>query len=325
MASFDKIIVVTKATALDELIQRFNTKDQARFYIEHMGGSFAEYEAAHAAYQQARKSLSAALPRGARVQWIDRSFLPTFIFGGDDLVVTLGPDGLVVNTAKYLNGQRVLAFNPDAGRIDGVLLPYDVAAASAAFHALEAGEVVIRNVSMAQADLNDGQSLLAVNDLFIGVRSHGSARYRIQHGDREETQSSSGVIVSTGAGSTGWYRSLVTGATGIAASLVGVVDEELAADVAALRDNFAFDWESDYLMYTVREPFVSRTSSAELLHGRIEAGEELVIVSNTPRNGVIFSDGVEEDFLNFNSGATARVHLSERTLQLVTPKRDRHR
>src|SRR3954469_15300491 len=108
MPAVDKIVVVTRKTALEELIERFNTRDQARFYIEHMGGRFDEYQEAHDVYKEAIERLKASMPRGARQQWIDRSFLPTFTFGESDLVVTLGPDGLVVNTAKYLDGQPLL-------------------------------------------------------------------------------------------------------------------------------------------------------------------------------------------------------------------------
>jgi hypothetical protein len=36
-----------------------------------------------------------------------------------------------------------------------------------------------------------------------------------------------------------------------------------------------------------------------------------------PQNGVIFGDGVEEDFLQFNSGARAVIAPAARTLRLV--------
>ena len=79
MAGFDKIVVVTKKTALEELIERFNTRDQARFYIEHMGASFQEYQDAHDTYERALVTLKAALPDGLRPQFIERGFLPTFL------------------------------------------------------------------------------------------------------------------------------------------------------------------------------------------------------------------------------------------------------
>jgi hypothetical protein len=167
---------------------------------------------------------------------------------------------------------------------------------------------------MARADLNDGQSLLAVNDLFIGQKTHTSARYRLRFDGREEDQSSSGIIVSTGAGSTGWHRSILTGAAGI----VGAYIED--EGVSDLRDRYRFDWEARYLVFHVREPFISRTSGAELVHGLIAADRPLEIASHMPQNGVIFGDGVEEDRVDFNSGAIARIGLADRTLRLVVPE-----
>ncbi len=256
------------------------------------------------------------VPRGMRVQWIEREFLPTFTFGSRDVVLVLGQDGLVVNAAKYLDGQPVIALNPDPERIDGVLLPfgYHAAAEAIALAFDQSGRKFWRDVSMAQAILNDGQALLAVNDLFIGQKTHTSARYRILYDDLEEDQSSSGVIVSTGAGSTGWYRSIVTGAAGL---VEGLTNDH---DVAALRDHYRFDWEARHLVFSVREPFISRTSTAGIVFGTIDDGTSLKIVSHMPQNGVIFSDGVEEDRLDFNSGAIATISLAERSLRLVIPR-----
>jgi NAD kinase len=308
----DKIIVITRKTALEELVERFNTREQARFYIEHMGTSFAEYEAAHAVYRQSLATLKAALHGAARVQWVERGFLPTFQFGERDLVITLGPDGLVVNTAKYLAGQPLLALNPDPARVDGVLVPFPASAAGQLLPRVLRGEYRATPISMARAELNDGQRLYAVNDLFIGQQTHVSARYRLALRGQAEEQSSSGIIVSTGAGSSGWLRSLLTGAAGIVEEFVP------AAAVRSVRERYRFAWDADYLRFTVREPFVSRVSSATQVFGRIEAGESMEIESHMPAGGVIFSDGIEADYLPFNSGAIARISLAEKRVQLIT-------
>jgi NAD kinase len=313
MPARDKLVIVTRKTALEELVERFNTRDQARFYIEHMGGGFEGYQRAHDAYHRARATLREAIPRGLRVQWIDRSFLPTFTFGASDVVVVLGQDGLVVNAAKYLDGQPVVALNPDPERIDGVLLPFGVHQARPAIELAVGPGKVWRDVTMAQAVLNDGQRLLSVNDLFVGARTHVSARYRLRYKGREEDQSSSGLIISTGAGSTGWYRSVLTGAAGIVHSYVH------SAKVRDVKDAYAFPWEDRRLVFSVREPFISKTSGAEVVHGEITEGHPLEVVSQMPQNGVIFSDGVEDDRLDFNSGAIARIGLADRTLSLVVP------
>ena len=317
MASLDKIVVITRKTALDELISRFNTRDQARFYIEHMGESFSGYESAHEAYVKAVETLRKAMPRQVRAQWIDRSFLPTFTFGPDDLVVTLGQDGLVVNTAKYLNDQPLLAFNPDPSRIDGILSSFPLETASRQILLALEKSSAIHQYAMAEAKLNDGRSILAVNDLFIGAKTHVSARYTLCHGKEEETQSSSGIIVSTGAGSTGWYRAIVTGAAGIMAKVLS------DRNILQGRDHFSFDPRMSRLVFCVREPFASRTSSANLVHGAINREKPLVIRSEMPQDGVIFSDGIEEDFLPFLSGSIATVGIANRKLMLIrSPEQD---
>ncbi len=312
MPGLDKIVVITKKSALEELIERFNTRDQARFYIEHMGGSFEWYESAHQAYVNAVATLRKAMPREVRSHWIERSFLPTFTFGPNDLIVTLGPDGLVVNTAKYLQEQPLLAFNPDPERIDGVLSAFPLDGSASTLLAALSFQILIRPITMAQATLNDGRSILAVNDLFIGQKTHVSARYVLSHAQREETQSSSGIIVSTGAGSTGWYRSILAGAVGVVRSVLN------DASIDRARSRYQFDPESERLIFNVREPFVSRTTTADVVHGEITPETPLVLTSQMPRNGVIFSDGVEEDYLPFNSGSIANIGIAQRKLMLIS-------
>lgn len=300
----NKIILVTRRTRLDELVARFNTLEQARFYIEHAGADFDDYLKEHERYAQAVRTAVADLKKRGRVQELDRYFLPNFVFGPKDLVVVLGQDGLVANTLKYLDGQPVIGVNPDPGRWDGILLPFTVADLDMIVPEALAWKRGIQEVSMAKATLNDGQVLYGVNDLFIGPRTHTSIRYTIQAGEVREDHSSSGIIVSTGLGSTGWLKSLVTGARGIVQALAG---KEIN-----VQDPTGFAWEADRLYYTVREPFPSRTSTATLVFGQLNGQNSLVLESRMPEDGVIFSDGIEKDFLSFNSGTRAVIGLAEK-------------
>jgi NAD kinase len=309
--TLDRVVLVTKKTPLEELVERFNSAAQARFYIEHLGGSFDEYQAAHARYTAAVAAVQRGLPRGLKQHVIERGFLPNYLFAEADLVVTVGPDGLVVNAAKYLNGQPILAINPDPQRVDGILLPFGVDEAGPWAARAAAGQAPLRRVSMARASLNDGQSLYAFNDLFVGPRSHVSARYRLEHAGRAEEQSSSGLIVSTGAGCTGWLQSIVTGSVRVAAGVTGL---DLTPPAP---ETYRLPWEADELYFAVREPFTSRTSQAGLVFGKVDARHPLVVRSHMPENGVIFSDGGEADFLSFNSGAVATIGLAERKAVLV--------
>ena len=65
-----------------------------------------------------------AVPSVIKSQVIHRDIVPQFTFGQDDLVIAIGQDGLVSNTAKYLSSQPILGVNPDPGRFNGVLLPF---------------------------------------------------------------------------------------------------------------------------------------------------------------------------------------------------------
>ena len=304
-----KIVLITRKTRLEGLIDRFNTRGQARFYLEHGGSNFDFYEREHETYYAAVAELRRGLQQVGRLHEIERGFLPNYLFGEQDVVVTIGIDGLVVNTAKYLEGQPLVAVNPDPTQIDGVLLPFQVAQAPEAVRLALRRQAKLRPVSMAEARLNDGQSLLAFNDLFIGVRSHISARYRIRFGERQENHSSSGVLVSTGAGSTGWLSSMFNMANGLAAGFGASGASPLPAP--------RLEWGSRQLVFVVREPFISKTSAAGLVCGAITPELPLVLESQMPESGVIFSDGVEADSLAFNAGAIATIGLAQRQTNLV--------
>jgi len=303
---FDKIILITRKTRLDELIERFNTRAQAQFYIEHAGGDFSAYVAEHDAYQSSMEVVRRAIEAGPKIQVMDRSLVPTYVFSKSDVVVTLGQDGLVANAAKYVGGQPILAVNPVAERFDGILLSFLPVSLREGLQRTLENKAKVRSVTMAEAKLKDGQRLLAFNDLFIGVGSHVSARYRIRYGEKRENHSSSGIIVSTGAGSTGWLSSIFNETSGILSFLGG-------APVQPLR----MEWEEDRLLFVVREPFVSRHSQATIVAGSILPVSPLALESQMPTGGVIFSDGVEADHLDFNAGAIANIRVAKEKANLV--------
>ena len=188
-----------------------------------------------------------------------------------------------------------------------MLLPFTTKTAASGFKAAFAGKAGIKPVTMAEAKTSDGQSILAFNDLFIGANSHISARYRITQGERSEVQSSSGIIVSTGAGSTGWMRSVHTGALGVARAVGG----KPGAAPQPL------DWSAQSLIYAVREPFPSQATKTSLIYGEISSAEPLAIASRMAGYGIIFSDGVEADNLIFNSGADVTISVAEKCARLV--------
>lgn len=306
---YETAVIVTRKTELDELVARFATAPQARFYLEHAGQDFAHIQAAHERYKSVLGGVRAAIPRSMKAQLLDRASLPQFTFGDADLVIVVGQDGLVSNTAKYLSGQPILAVNPDPGLYDGVLLPFTADTFDAAFEETLAGRSKIADVTLALTRLADGQTLLAFNDFFIGASSHVSARYTIQTQGHEELQSSSGIIVSTGAGSSGWLQSVYRGAAGVV--------EALGGRIAPPRNRGRLKWDTDRLIFAVREPFPSKATGTSIVYGVITREAPLQLVSHMGHNGVIFSDGIESDFLKFNHGAVATIGIAPRTARLI--------
>jgi NAD kinase len=304
-----RIVLVTRHTRLDELVSRHNTLAQARFVIESQGLAFDDYLVEDRKFKSQLARVKPMLDRLGRLHHIDREMLPGYLFREDDIVLVLGQDGLVANTLKYLQGQPLIAVNPDPARHDGLLLPFVAEDVAAVVTDTLKRDRQSQTITLGEVKLNDGQQLIAVNDFFIGVKGHSSARYEIIVDGKQERQSSSGIIVSTGLGSTGWLKSVMTGAARIAESMGLALPETL--------DKEKVGWDSDYLFYSVREPFPSATTGTALTFGRLERGERAEVVSNMPVDGIIFSDGMEQDYLEFNTGRVAHIRVADRVGQLV--------
>lgn len=303
----NKVILVTRKTRLAELVQKYNTLEQARFYIEHLGADFSDYILEDKNYREAVKKTVSIAEKFARVQEVDRTFFPNLILGREDIVITVGQDGLVANVMKYLKGHPLIGVNPDIRRWDGVLLPFEPGDLERILPAVITKNYNRKAVTMAKAVSQDGQEMLAVNDLFIGQRTHTSAQYDILWNQKQETQSSSGIIVSTGLGASGWYKSILAEARGIAGAF------GMKETITCERD----DWSADRLTFAVREPYPSRATQTELVFGKLKKGDTFRIISKMAVNGVIFSDGMESDALEFNAGSRIEIGIADKKGNLV--------
>ncbi len=291
-----RAVVVTRPTEYEALLARHGTREQARFFLEQRGRSLAEVEARHARCRDALQAVSSGVPLRWRRSRVDRADLDRFVFGPEDVVVVVGQDGLVANVAKYLTGQPVLGINPDRDLFDGVLVRHEAAAAADLLADVAARRGEIERRTMVEARLDDGQHLLALNEIFVGHRTHQSARYRVCWRGAEETQSSSGLIVATGTGATGWARSIAR-QKAAAVELPRPIDERL--------------------VFFVREPFPSRASGTSIEQGVLSRGESLLVASEMNELGTVFGDGIEDDRLDFGWGMRLTVGVATTQLNLV--------
>ena len=292
-----RAVFVSRQTDYELLLARHGTRDQVRFFLKTRGQEIAEVEDRHARFHDVMKNVRAALPTDWRAASVMRDDLDRFLFGPEDVIVAVGQDGLVANVAKYLTGQPVLGVNPDKGLYDGVLVPLAPERVGPLLVPASRGEVHFQRRTMAEARLDDGQKLLALNEIFVGHKSHQSARYEIEFGGKHEYQSSSGLIVSSGTGATGWARSII---------------ESVHAAIPLKPEEPA-------LAYFVREPFPSVSTGTSMRFGKIGKDATFHVTSRLNEGGVIFADGIEQDRLSFDWGRRIEIAVSTRSLNLVLP------
>lgn len=291
-----RAVVVTRPTDYEALLARHGTREQARFFLASRGLGMGEVEARHRRSEAALSALAQAVPTAWRRVRIGRADLAAFVFEPDDIVVAVGQDGLVANVAKYLAGQQVIGLNPDPEWNQGVLVPHPPARAQPLLRAAAEGRAAIQERTMVEAVLDDGQRLLALNEIFIGHTTHQSARYTVRCGERSERQSSSGLIVSTGTGATGWARSIAGG---------------LASPVRLPAPT------EPRLAFFVREPFPSVSTGTSVAQGLLGDGESLEVRSEMNEGGTLFGDGIEIDRVALGWGMTARLGVAPERLRLV--------
>jgi NAD kinase len=305
MKKFEYAIIVKNKTRLESLIEQFNTKSQAKFYIESRGGNFEDYEIEHENFYKSLNSLQSQLSKIIKNKILERNFVPSYIFSDNNIIIVLGQDGLVANTAKYSRACPLIGVNPDKERYDGILLPFDVNDFVIGVENVLNNKYNSKIVKFAEVKLNDGQKILAFNDLFIGVSTQVSARYKITYNQVTENHISSGIIISTKAGSTGWLSSVFNMAYGV----TNIFEKNLKPKRPKIKDNELF--------FVVREPFKSINTQIDINAGIIKENSKLIIESLMPSGGVIFSDGIESDYLKFNSGSIATIGISKEFANLV--------
>ncbi len=290
-----RVVFATRETELDALLARHSTRGQAKFYLESRGQNFEVIEHRDRIQRRAVDAAKAAVPGDWTFAHATREDLNRFLFFPNDIIVAIGQDGLVANIAKYLDGQPVIGVTPDPGIGEGILTRHAPENLPDLLRRTANADTDFEHRVMVQASITGGDHLLALNDLFIGHRSHQSARYDIAFDKNEEYLSSSGVIVSSGTGLSGWARSIM----------------------AATGTSYAFEPDAPSAAFFAREPWPSRTTEARIRSGLIGPEHPLCMTSRINEGGVIFADGIEQDFLTFDWGAQVTITIADQRMTLV--------
>ncbi|WP_406404423.1 hypothetical protein OH805_34570 [Streptomyces sp. NBC_00879] len=298
MSLAPRAVLVHRTTEYEELLARHGTHGQAGFFLSSRGRGIEEVAERHHRARRTLAQVTAAVPLQWRQARVERMDLDRFLFAPEDVVIVVGQDGLVANAAKYLSGQPVIGIDADPGRNPGVLVRHRAGDAAKLLPAAASPNCATDELTMVEAVADDTQRLLALNEIYLGARGHQTARYRIGNDDEAtpaEAQASSGVLVGTGTGATGWLRSLWQERTS-ALTLPGPADPRL--------------------IWFVREAWPSPTTGTSLVEGTLQRAEQLRLVVESDRL-VAFGDGIESDALELTWGQTVRLGVADTTLRLL--------
>lgn len=283
-----RAVVVHRPTELQELLARHGTRGQAAFFLSTRGRDLAEVDLRHEAQERALAEVSAAIPAEWRRGRVVRGDLDRFLFEPEDVIVVVGQDGLVANVAKYLDGQPVVGVNA----VPGVLSTHLPKATASLLTSKN-----IEERTMVEAVADDGRRLLALNEIYVGQPGHQTARYTLHTPDGQaERQGSSGLLIGTGTGATGWCRS--------------AWQERRSALTLPAPTDPALSW-------FVREAWPSPATGTTLTEGLLTAPAHLAITVES--DGLVaFGDGIEPDALTLTWGQTITLGTATRTLRLIT-------
>ncbi|MEU0373371.1 hypothetical protein ABZ070_24500 [Streptomyces sp. NPDC006283] len=298
MSLAPRAVLVHRVTEYEELLARHGTHGQADFFLSSRGRSIAEVARRHHRTLAALAEVSAAVPLQWRQARVERGDLDRFLFGPEDVVVVVGQDGLVANTAKYLSGQPVVGIDTEPGRNPGVLVRHRVEDAGRLLRSAVLPGRTADELTMVEAVADDTQRLPALNEIYLGRPGHQTARYRLStdsKGAGAEAQASSGVLIGTGTGATGWLRSLW---------------QERSSTLALPAPT------DPRLVWFVREAWPSPSTGTAQVSGSLTRGRRLRLTVESDRL-VVFGDGMEGDALSLTWGQSVSFGIADTALRLL--------
>jgi len=298
-----RVVIYTKPTDYERLLVTYGTKSAARFALESRGTSFVEKLEIHEVEHSARRLVESRIPaeyQRTRITSLEQ--LTHFPFLESDIIVTVGGNGLFANIARFVSDQPIITINADPHRNERLLALHDAASFEGLLTSVTSGTAKYDRIPLALAETDDRRQLYAANDFFVGRGDQGTAAYTVRFGGAEEHHLSSGVVLTTGIGRTGWFRSILTSARRLSGQYTLMIDDGPNRTDTSLR-------------FVVREPMP--LNNASLFYGTVNGSERIEFVSDMPEGGVITCDGLLREPLIFETGTRVTITPAARFVNLV--------
>lgn len=223
------------------------------------------------------------------------------------LVVALGGDDFFKLVGHRIKDKLpILGVNSDPASSLGALLPITIEQLPDALSQIERGEYRLESWPRLNITLNGIDQGAAINDIILGKRDFRlTSRHQLEYRGEKVTQRCSGILISTGAGSTGWYSS--------AGRYLGEHDR-------------SFPKTARFARFELREPPLSFSNTEGIrtpnlpavVEGTIEEGETLRITSLNDDEGIASRDSLDQ--LPFPRGTVAEISLHPQSLTVLLPE-----
>ncbi|HKS15852.1 MAG TPA: NAD(+)/NADH kinase [Planctomycetota bacterium] len=197
-----RVLVVFKRSFLEAhrrdrgLLRRLSPADRARLRRADLGNRAA-----------LRDVLACLRAEGAEAKAVNRADLPSA--SSYDLIVAVGGDGTFLQAAHFARATPVLGINSDPPNSLGLFAAADRTSFAPKLRAALQGKLPATRLNRLLVEVNgEARPELALNDVLVAHRTPASlSRYAISiDGGAPEIQRSSGLWISTAAGSTAAIR-----------------------------------------------------------------------------------------------------------------------
>jgi len=196
---------------------------------------------------------------------------------GIDLAISIGGDGTFLSAAHYIKDIPILGVNSNRERSEGALTTIDLSQLNKKLKEIIENKSLIKNYTREKVQIikknKKIDTELALNETFFGnVNPHHTTNYEIEYNSKIESQRSSGIVISTGTGSTAWYYAA---------------------------GGFPFSREKRQLRFKIRELYRRKLHKPTIKKGKMKKDEKLTIVSKM-NHAIIAIDSIRTYLINKN-------------------------
>ncbi len=173
-----------------------------------------------------------------------------------DLIISIGGDGTFLSAAHYAKKELLLGVNSNEKKSEGALTTTNLEKLPQKIRHILSGNYKVKEYTREEIKICEAtkciKTELALNEAFFGnINPHHTANYKINYKNKTEKQKSSGVLISTGTGSTAWYKTI---------------------------GGFSFSRTKKQLRFRVRELYKRRLHRPTIYKGKIKNKEFLKII-----------------------------------------------